>query len=91
VVRATGGLDDTIEECNPATGAGTGFKFTNYSGAALLASLARALGVYSDSAKWTRLMRNGMAKDFSWNRSALEYRKLYEGLVQRLPIKAKIG
>ncbi|OFV96389.1 MAG: glycogen synthase, partial [Acidobacteria bacterium RIFCSPLOWO2_02_FULL_60_20] len=91
VVRATGGLDDTIEECDPATGAGTGFKFTNYSGAALLASLARALGVYSDSAKWTRLMRNGMAKDFSWNRSALEYRKLYEGLVQRLPIKAKIG
>jgi len=91
VVRATGGLDDTIEECNAATGEGTGFKFSNYSGAALLSALSRAVAVYSDPPNWTKLMRNGMAKDFSWNRSAAEYRKLYEGLTERAPAKAKIG
>jgi starch synthase len=85
VVRATGGLDDTIEEFNMATGQGTGFKFSNYSGAALLGAVARALAVYADSAKWTKLMQNGMAKDFSWRRSAGEYRKLYEGLGKRVP------
>jgi len=90
VVRATGGLDDTIEEFDPATGEGTGFKFSNYSGAALLGTVSRALAVYNDTAQWTRLMRNGMAKDFSWNRSAQEYRRLYEGLAQRVPATRKV-
>jgi starch synthase len=89
VVRATGGLDDTIEECDAATGEGTGFKFANYSGAALLGALTKALSVFADSAKWTRLMRNGMAKDFSWARSAGEYRKLYENLAAKAPSKAR--
>jgi starch synthase len=91
VVRATGGLDDTIEEFDPSTGAGNGFKFASYSGAALLGALSRALAVYSEPATWTKLMRNGMAQDFSWGRSAQEYRKLYQGLAQRSPAKAKIG
>jgi len=91
VVRATGGLEDTIEEWNPASGEGTGFKFSNYSGGALIGAVSRALAAYNDPAKWTRLMRNGMAKDFSWTRSAREYRKLYEGLIQAPPAKAKIG
>jgi len=91
VVRATGGLDDTIEEYDAATGQGTGFKFSSYTGAALLGSLSRALAVYQDSAQWTRLMRNGMAKDFSWDRSAREYRKLYEGLTQPAPATRPAG
>jgi starch synthase len=91
VVRATGGLDDTIEEYDPAAGEGTGFKFASYSGAALLGSVSRALAVYQDAAQWTRLMRNGMAKDFSWNRSAREYRKIYEGLAQADPKKRPAG
>ncbi|MBI3933151.1 MAG: glycogen synthase GlgA [Acidobacteria bacterium] len=91
IVRATGGLDDTIEECDPATGEGTGFKFSNYTGAALLGAVSRALAVFGHSARWTKLMRKGMAKDFSWNRSAQEYRKLYEGLAHGTPAKAKIG
>ena len=85
IVRATGGLDDTIEEFNMATGQGTGFKFSNYSGPALLGAVRRALAVYADPAKWTKLMQNGMAKDFSWQRSAGEYRKLYQGLGKRVP------
>jgi starch synthase len=89
IVRATGGLDDTIEEFNLATGQGTGFKFSNYSGSALLGAVTRALAVYADSAKWTRLVQNGMAKDFSWQRSAGEYRKLYQGLGKSVPRVAK--
>ena len=70
VVRATGGLDDTIEPFDRATGRGTGFKFEEYTGAALLAALREALAVYADKAAWRRVQTNGMAKDFSWNASA---------------------
>jgi starch synthase len=78
VVRATGGLDDTIEPFDPASGRGTGFKFSEYTGQALLAALHEALGAYADKAAWRRLQANGMAKDFSWNASALEYGRLYD-------------
>ncbi len=83
IVRATGGLDDTIEEFDSTTGKGTGFKFASYSGAALLGAVSRALSAFSDRAKWTRLMKNGMAKDLSWQRSAREYRKLYLELARK--------
>ena len=79
VVRATGGLDDTIEDFDPATSRGTGFKFQAYDGPALLAAIQEALAVYTkDPAMWRRIQLNGMAKDFSWQVSALEYAKLYE-------------
>ncbi len=78
VVRATGGLDDTIEPFNPLTGRGTGFKFQEYTGAALLETLRAALRVYEAPASWRRLVANGMAKDFSWKASASEYARLYE-------------
>jgi starch synthase len=78
VVRATGGLDDTIEPFDPAKGRGTGFKFSEYTGPALLAALREALATYGDKAAWRRLQANGMAKDFSWNASALEYGRLYD-------------
>jgi starch synthase len=78
VVRATGGLDDTIEQFDPGTGQGTGFKFQEYDGAALLGAVRQALAAYRDPASWRRLQLNGMAKDFSWRASALEYARLYE-------------
>ncbi|HEU5401101.1 MAG TPA: glycogen synthase GlgA [Terriglobales bacterium] len=78
VVRATGGLDDTIENFDATTGKGTGFKFHEYSGEALLETLHRALAVFPDKTAWTQLMKNGMAKDFSWAASAKEYVKIYE-------------
>ena len=78
IVRATGGLDDTIEPFDLESGTGTGFKFYEYSGAALLHALRQALHHYSDEGVWKRIQLNGMAKDFSWNTSAAEYAKLYE-------------
>lgn len=78
IVRATGGLDDTIEPFDLEHGTGTGFKFYEYSGGALLHSLRQALHYYSDEGVWKRIQLNGMAKDFSWNTSAAEYAKLYE-------------
>ncbi|MBI4464854.1 MAG: glycogen synthase GlgA [Acidobacteria bacterium] len=77
VVRATGGLDDTIEEYDAASGQGTGFKFSEYSGSALLETMGRALAVFAQTNQWKQLMRNGMKKDFSWQSSAREYARLY--------------
>ena len=82
IVRATGGLDDTIEPWNPRTGKGTGFKFTEYNGEALLLTIKEALRAFRDQASWQTLMRSGMSKDFSWNASAKEYVRVYEKALQ---------
>ena len=76
VVRATGGLDDTIEE-------GTGFKFAEYSAEALLAAVRSAVQAFADREAWQRMMRRGMSKDFSWKTSAAAYSALYRGLLAR--------
>ncbi len=78
IVRATGGLDDTIESFDLEHGTGTGFKFTEYTGAALLYTIRQALHHHSNEGIWKRIQLNGMAKDYSWNTSAAEYAKLYE-------------
>jgi len=78
VVRATGGLDDTVE---PFDGkAGTGFKFSEYAPEALLATIRQALEVYRQPKAWRQLMHNGMRKDFSWPGSAKQYVKIYQAL-----------
>jgi starch synthase len=77
VVRATGGLDDSIENFDLEHGTGTGFKFTEYSGSAFLYAVKQALHHYADERIWKRIQLNGMAKDFSWKNSAAEYVKLY--------------
>jgi len=82
VVRATGGLDDTIEEWNPEMRTGTGFKFYGYLADDYLKAVQRALAVFQDRQTWQVLMRNGMAKDFSWNASAREYVRVYERIRQ---------
>jgi starch synthase len=74
IVRATGGLDDTIDR-------GTGFKFRSYSGSALLEAIRTALAAYADKARWLKMMKAGMAKDFSWRASAQEYKGLYRRLI----------
>ena len=78
IVRATGGLDDTIEHWDARTGKGTGFKFTDYNGEALLLTIREALRAYRDQTSWQQLMRNGMSKDFSWTASGREYIRVYE-------------
>ena len=77
IVRATGGLDDTIEPFDLEHGTGTGFKFVQYTGAALLNSVRQALHLFMDERIWRRVQLNGMAKDFSWKASAMEYVKVY--------------
>ncbi len=83
VVRATGGLDDTIEEWNPQQRSGTGFKFKGVSGGALLAAIERALTAFEDQAGWKRLMLNGMARNYSWEQPAREYAAVYEEAASR--------
>jgi starch synthase len=85
IVRATGGLDDTIENWEPVNKRGTGFKFSEYSGEEMLATIRTALEVFKDKTAWQQLMRNGMAKDFSWNTAAKEYVKVYEKARQVRP------
>ena len=83
VVRATGGLDDTIEEWNPEQGTGTGFKFERLSAEALLAAIDRALLAFQDKNSWRRLMLNGMAQNYSWEQPAREYAAVYEEAARR--------
>ena len=78
IVRAVGGLDDTIEPYDARSGKGTGFKFHEYTPEALLAAIRAALALYRRPKEWRKLMLNGMARDFSWTVSAREYLKVYE-------------
>ncbi len=80
VVRATGGLEDTIDE--QPSGGGNGFKFWGYSPSALLDALHRALAAFRNKDEWTQIMLRGMAQDFSWDGPAGEYVRVYERVIQ---------
>jgi starch synthase len=83
VVRATGGLDDTIDEWNLELGSGTGFKFSGYAANDLLAAIDRAIEAFHNKEAWQRLMRNGMGRDYSWRQPAREYAAVYEEAADR--------
>lgn len=78
VVRATGGLDDTVQNFEPKTRTGTGFKFAPYSAAAMLEKIGEGLYFYNQSEVWTMIQRNGMAVDNSWSAAAKKYLKFYD-------------
>ena len=78
IVRATGGLDDTIEAFDGRSG--TGFKFSEYTGAALLKAIRQALAAYRQPEVWQQLVASGMRKDFSWGKSAKQYVEIYKAL-----------
>ena len=81
VVRATGGLADTVREYDPERGGGNGFTFEEYTPEAMLSALRRAVDLYlRDPEVWKRLMLRGMREDHSWETSAREYLKLYQKL-----------
>ena len=82
IVRATGGLDDTVADYNDAAGTGTGFKFVPYTATALVEAMKRARVAFANPSAWKKLQVAGMAQDFSWDRSAREYVKLYETAVR---------
>jgi starch synthase len=81
VVRATGGLYDTVRNFDPVSGAGTGFTFDDYTPQALLDTLQWALSVYEDKPMWRRIQQTGMQQDFSWDASAREYVGVYEKVI----------
>jgi starch synthase len=83
IVRATGGLKDTVEEFQPETGRGHGFVFGPYMVWNFLEAIDRALVSFHQKDDWTRLMGNAMAADFSWARSARTYLELYRRLVSQ--------
>jgi starch synthase len=78
IVRSTGGLADTVEDFDPATGSGNGFTFTDYTPVALFGAISRSLLTMQADKARTRLIRNAMSADFSWRRSAEQYVQLYE-------------
>ena len=82
VVRRTGGLADSVEHYDPATGEGTGVVFNDFDPPALEWALNLALDLYAQPSHWSRLLRNGMARDFSWTHQGGEYLALYRRLTQ---------
>jgi starch synthase len=84
IVRATGGLDDTIEEFDPRERTGNGFKFTAATPAALSAAVLSAFSHFRVSPRWERLRVNALAADFSWDRPAERYEEVYRSALKRL-------
>lgn len=80
IVRATGGLEDTIRDVSKPNG--TGFKFEKYDEKELFQTILRALKLYKDQKKWQEIMRNGMLENFSWEASAKKYISLYRKLIK---------
>src|SRR5262249_45680320 len=86
IVRATGGLADTVVDADPRTladGTATGFAFSDPTPEALWQTIERALALWPDRAARVRLMRTGMSHDRSWSRTAREYTRLYEEIGRR--------
>jgi starch synthase len=80
IVRRTGGLADTVEQWNPVSKKGTGFLFDHFTPEGLRWALDYSLNAFKDREAWTTLMRNGMARDFSWERQVALYEELYRKL-----------
>jgi starch synthase len=78
VVRATGGLADTVCDFNPRTGQGTGFTFDEYTSTAMVGALTRAIATYRRADVWRGLQLAGMREDNSWTASAHKYVSVYE-------------
>jgi starch synthase len=86
IVRATGGLADTVQNVDPNTGQGNGFVFTRYDRWTLFATIVRAVETYRHRGVWQQLQKRGMQADFSWEQSAGEYVDLYRrAIASRIP------
>jgi starch synthase len=82
-VRSAGGLVDTVEPWDARTGRGTGFRFDTPDGTGLVWALDEALAAHRDAKGWAKLVKNGMSRDFSWDRSAQGYVDLYRRAKER--------
>ncbi|MBU1693987.1 MAG: glycogen synthase GlgA [Verrucomicrobia bacterium] len=81
IVHTTGGLDDTIQDIDSEGREGTGFKFRTYTPEGLLHAVNRALALYRRREIWTSVVRRAMAQDFSWDRAAEEYLRIYQQIM----------
>ena len=81
IVRAVGGLKDTVQDYDPEVESGTGFVFEPYDAEAMLDAIDRGLAAYHDKRAWPEIQRRAMAMDFSWDRSAQAYSNLYQRLL----------
>jgi starch synthase len=82
IVRRTGGLADSVQHFDPATGTGTGIVFNDYDSAAMGWAFDTAMQWYAQPALWDRMVQNAMRMDFSWETQCNEYLKLFAGLLQ---------
>ena len=82
-MRETGGLADSVEQINPATGAGTGVLFRDYNDDGLAWAMHHSLELFANQPLWQRVMQNGMAKDFSWGQQGALYVELFNRLLGR--------
>ena len=93
LVRATGGLADTVIDAGRSPQRGTGFTFKPYTAAALLGTVDRALTAFADSERWQAIQRRAMAADFSWQASARQYEELYRRAIRlhsgTIPLRSK--
>ena len=83
IVRATGGLKDTVEEYDASSGKGTGFMFDSYSPEALMQSIDRALTYYERQPHWDAMRTNAMSVDYSSRRCALSYISIFDTARER--------
>ncbi len=83
IVRETGGLKDTISPYNQYNGVGNGFGFKNFNSNELMQIMEYALTIYNDKNAWNNIIRQAMNSDNSWEKSAMQYKWLYEGVVNR--------
>jgi starch synthase len=83
IVRATGGLADTIVDYNSDPDYANGFSFKEYTSEALLDAVRRAVELFKNTPDWKVLMERGMNSDFSWKTSAKKYEKLYQKAINK--------
>jgi len=82
IVRRTGGLADSVEHYDPDTGEGTGVVFDEFNSEAFEWALNVALDLYGQREQWQRVVRNGMARDFSWKKQGGKYLEIYQRLTE---------
>jgi starch synthase len=82
IVRATGGLDDVIEEWNERKKTGNGFKFNNLTQEELYNTIRKVIKKYTDKANWELIQKNGMNYNYSWDDAVKEYVKIYKSVLK---------
>ncbi len=83
IVHATGGLDDSVVDVLDEPDSGTGFKFYQYAPGAFIEAITSAVRLFENREKWTEIQKRAMRQDFSWDRSAREYTRIYEQVAAR--------